>query len=104
MMGNTSPHLQALEEIEKEGISGFVEVLREEGLDPMRLSILPPTSASSPHPPLPAIQRAFLHEGSLLRTGVTTLILHKPLRFDLIILNLYYIYSNLLVPCPPDTL
>jgi hypothetical protein len=46
MMGNTSPHLQALEEIEKEGISGFVEVLREEGLDPMRLSILPPTSES----------------------------------------------------------
>jgi hypothetical protein len=46
MMGNTSPHLQALEEIEKEGISGFVEVLREEGLDPMRLGVLPPTSES----------------------------------------------------------
>jgi hypothetical protein len=46
MMGNTSPHLQGLEEIEKEGISGFVEVLREEGLDPMRLGVLPPASES----------------------------------------------------------
>jgi hypothetical protein len=46
MMGNISPHLQGLEEKEKEGISGFVEVLREEGLDPMRLGVLLPASES----------------------------------------------------------
>jgi len=31
-MSPTPPHLQALEEIEKAGIPGLVEVLREEGL------------------------------------------------------------------------
>jgi hypothetical protein len=32
----TSPHLKALEEIEREGIPGLVEVLREEGFDAVR--------------------------------------------------------------------
>ena len=30
------PHLKALEEIECEGISGLVEVLREEGIEAVR--------------------------------------------------------------------
>jgi hypothetical protein len=33
---DTPPHLRALEEIEKAGIPGLVEVLREEGLDGVR--------------------------------------------------------------------
>ncbi len=32
----TPPHLRALEEIERNGILGLVEVLREEGLDAVR--------------------------------------------------------------------
>jgi hypothetical protein len=32
-MRDTPPHLKALQEIEKTGIPGLVEVLREEGLD-----------------------------------------------------------------------
>jgi hypothetical protein len=35
-MRDTPPHLKALEEIEREGIPGLVEVLREEGLDAVR--------------------------------------------------------------------
>ena len=35
-MRDTPPHLKALEEIEREGIPGLVEVLREEGLDSVR--------------------------------------------------------------------
>ncbi len=35
-MSPTPPHLQALEEIERDGIPGLVEVLREEGLDGVR--------------------------------------------------------------------
>lgn len=35
-MKDTPPHLKALEEIEREGIPGLVEVLREEGLDAVR--------------------------------------------------------------------
>ena len=35
-MRNTPPHLKSLEEIEKTGIPGLVEVLREEGLDSVR--------------------------------------------------------------------
>ncbi len=35
-MSPTSPHLKALEEIEREGIHGLVEVLREEGIDAVR--------------------------------------------------------------------
>jgi hypothetical protein len=38
-MKDTPPHLQALEEIEKSGISGLVEVLREEGLDGVRYAL-----------------------------------------------------------------
>lgn len=32
----TPPHLKALEEIERDGVPGFVEVLREEGVDAVR--------------------------------------------------------------------
>src|SRR3989337_2705287 len=35
-MRDTPSHLKALEEIEREGITGLVEVLREEGLDAVR--------------------------------------------------------------------
>jgi len=35
-MTPTPPHLKALEEIERDGIPGLVEVLREEGLDAVR--------------------------------------------------------------------
>ncbi len=35
-MKDTPPHLKALEEIEREGIPGLVEVLREEGTDAVR--------------------------------------------------------------------
>jgi len=35
-MTHARPHLRALEEIEREGIPGLVEVLREEGLDAAR--------------------------------------------------------------------
>ena len=35
-MKYTPPHLKALEEIEREGVSGLVEVLREEGIDAVR--------------------------------------------------------------------
>ena len=35
-MRDTPPHLKTLEEIEKTGIPGLVEVLREEGLDAIR--------------------------------------------------------------------
>ncbi len=36
MMSPTPSHLKPLEEIEKEGIPGLVEVLREEGIDAVR--------------------------------------------------------------------
>lgn len=35
-MSPTPPHLKALEEIERGGVSGLVEVLREEGIDAVR--------------------------------------------------------------------
>jgi hypothetical protein len=35
-MRHTPPHLQALEEIERDGIPGLVEVLHKEGLDAVR--------------------------------------------------------------------
>jgi len=35
-MNYTPPHLKILEEIEREGIPGLVEVLREEGIDAVR--------------------------------------------------------------------
>ena len=35
-MSSSPPHLKALEEIEREGIPGLVEVLREEGVDAVR--------------------------------------------------------------------
>lgn len=38
-MSETPPHLKALEEIEREGIPGLVEVLREEDLDGVRYTL-----------------------------------------------------------------
>lgn len=38
-MKDTSPHLQALEEMERADISGLVEVLREEGLHGVRYTL-----------------------------------------------------------------
>ncbi len=38
-MTDTPPHLKALEEIEREGIPGLVEVLREEGIDAVRYAL-----------------------------------------------------------------
>jgi hypothetical protein len=38
-MKDTPPHLQALEEIEKTGIPGLLEVLREVGLDGVRYAL-----------------------------------------------------------------
>jgi hypothetical protein len=38
-MGPTPPHLKALEEIERGGIPGLVEVLREEGTDGVRYAL-----------------------------------------------------------------
>src|SRR5215210_2944205 len=38
-MKDTPSHLQALEEIEKAGIPGLVEVLREEGIDGVRYAL-----------------------------------------------------------------
>jgi hypothetical protein len=35
-MRPTPPHLKSLEEIERQGVPGLVEVLREEGLDAVR--------------------------------------------------------------------
>ena len=35
-MSPTPPHLKTLEELEKEGLPGLVEVLREEGIDAVR--------------------------------------------------------------------
>ena len=38
-MKDTPPHLQALEELEKTGIPGLLEVLREEGIDGVRYAL-----------------------------------------------------------------
>ena len=38
-MKNTPPHLQALEELERAGIPGLLEVLREEGIDGVRYAL-----------------------------------------------------------------
>jgi hypothetical protein len=38
-MKDTPPHLRTLEEIEREGITGLVEVLREEGIDAVRYAL-----------------------------------------------------------------
>jgi hypothetical protein len=38
-MGDAKLHLKALEEIEREGISRLVEVLREEGIDAVRYAL-----------------------------------------------------------------
>ncbi len=38
-MSPPPPHLQTLEEIEKAGIPGLLEVLREEGLDGVRYAL-----------------------------------------------------------------
>ncbi len=38
-MKDTPPHLEVLEEIEKAGIPGLLEVLREEGIDGVRYAL-----------------------------------------------------------------
>ena len=38
-MKDTPPHLQALEEVERAGIPGLLEVLREEGIDGVRYAL-----------------------------------------------------------------
>lgn len=38
-MKDTPPHLEALEEIEREGLPGLVEVLREGGTDAVRYAL-----------------------------------------------------------------
>ncbi len=38
-MSLTPPHLQALEEIERDGIPGLVEVLRQEGLEAVHYAL-----------------------------------------------------------------
>jgi hypothetical protein len=38
-MGDTPPHLQALDEIERAGLPGLLEVLREEGIDSVRCAL-----------------------------------------------------------------
>ena len=38
-MSTTPPYLNAVEEIEREGIPGLVEVLREEGIDAVRYAM-----------------------------------------------------------------
>ena len=38
-MSFTPPHLQTLEEVEKAGIPGLLEVLREEGIDGVRYAL-----------------------------------------------------------------
>jgi hypothetical protein len=38
-MGDILPHLQVLEEIERVGIPGMLEVLREEGIDGVRYAL-----------------------------------------------------------------
>ena len=38
-MKDTPPHLQALEELERAGIPGLLEVLREEGIDGVRYAL-----------------------------------------------------------------
>jgi hypothetical protein len=46
-MKETPPHLKALEEIEKEGIPGLVEVLREEGIDTVKYALWDATRAGT---------------------------------------------------------
>lgn len=38
-MGDTPPHLQALKEVERAGLPGLLEVLREEGIDGVRYAL-----------------------------------------------------------------
>jgi hypothetical protein len=38
-MKDTPSHLQALEEVERAGIPGLLEVLREEGIDGLRYTL-----------------------------------------------------------------
>jgi hypothetical protein len=38
-MKDTPPHLQAFEEMERAGIPGLLEVLREEGIDGVRYAL-----------------------------------------------------------------
>ncbi len=38
-MRETPPHLEALKEMEREGLPGLIEVLREEGIDAVRYAL-----------------------------------------------------------------
>ncbi len=51
-MSDTPPHLKALEEIEREGIPGLVEVLREEGTDAVRYVLWDATGWNCDYSPL----------------------------------------------------
>jgi hypothetical protein len=52
-MSPTPPHLQDLEEIERAGIPGLVEVLREEGIDGVRYALWDATGWHRDFSPLP---------------------------------------------------
>ena len=51
-MGETPQHLRTLEEIERECISGLVEVLREEGLEAVRYFLWDPTGRHRDYDPV----------------------------------------------------
>src|SRR5215211_3835379 len=54
----TPPHLKTLEEIEKTGIPGLVEVLREEGIDAVRYALWDATGWHRDYSPPPWSNRA----------------------------------------------
>ncbi len=57
-MKDTPPHLQALEEIEKAGIPGLLEVLPEEGIDGVRYALWSATGWHRDYSPLAWRNRA----------------------------------------------
>ena len=50
-MNTMPPHLKALEEIERDGIPGLVEVLREEGIDGVRYALWDATGCHRDYSP-----------------------------------------------------
>jgi hypothetical protein len=50
-MKDTPSHLQALEEVERAGIPGLLEVLREEGIDGLRYTLWDATSCHRDYSP-----------------------------------------------------
>ena len=73
-MKDTPPHLQALEEIEKAGIPGLLEVLREEGVDGVRYTLWDATGWHRDYSPpvlrlrhaVSAVQQAGSRQGHLV--------------------------------------